>query len=70
MPISKAHTYNNHNLKTMAKFKFLILLIISATLAACNQSVADPKTVADKYWQYLQTGNINEADELSGKTSL
>ena len=70
MPISKAHTYNNHNLKTMAKFKFLILLIISATLAACNQSVADPKTVADKYWQYLQTGNMTEAEKLLSTNSL
>jgi uncharacterized protein (UPF0210 family) len=70
MPISKAHTYNNLNLKTMAKFKFLILLIISATLAACNQSVADPKTVADKYWQYLQTGNMIEAEKLLSTNSL
>ncbi len=54
----------------MPKFKLLILLIISAILTACNQSVADPKTVADKYWQYLQAGNMTEAEKLLSTNSL
>ena len=41
-----------------------LYLLLSFTLLACTQPAQDPKTVADKYWQYLQTGNIIEAEKL------
>jgi hypothetical protein len=41
-----------------------LYLLLSFTLLACNHSADDPKTVADKYWQYLQSGNISEAEKL------
>jgi len=46
------------------KTQLFIILLFSFTLAACITSADDPKTVADKYWQYLQTGNIAEAKKL------
>jgi hypothetical protein len=49
----------------MKKFNTLLVLSISLTLSACNLSSDDPKTVADKYWQYLQSGNISEAQKLT-----
>lgn len=49
----------------MTKYKrpFLYLLL-SLTLLACNQPAQDPKTVADKYWQYMQAGDLIEAEKL------
>jgi flagellar biosynthesis/type III secretory pathway protein FliH len=41
-----------------------ILLFLSLTLTACLSEADDPKTVADKYWQSLQQGNVNEAEKL------
>jgi len=48
----------------MLKFKLLLLILISLSLFACTLTAEDPKTVADKYWQYLQTGNTTEAEKL------
>ena len=48
----------------MLKFNYLLLLLIGFTLTACNQPADNPKTVADKYWQHLQSGNISEAEKL------
>jgi len=42
----------------------LILILLNFSLVACNQPVEDPKSVADKYWQYLQQGNDSEAEKL------
>jgi flagellar biosynthesis/type III secretory pathway protein FliH len=42
----------------------LILLLLSFSLFACKQPAEDPKSVADKYWQYLQQGNVSEAEKL------
>jgi len=52
----------NHN-------RLLCLLLISFVLSACTQPADDPKTVADKYWQYMQTGNISEAEKLISTNS-
>lgn len=49
----------------MQKLNTLLLLSIILTLSACNLSPDDPKTVADKYWRYLQSGNISEAEKLT-----
>lgn len=43
----------------------LILILISFSLIACNQTATDPKLVADQYWQYLQDGNLMEAEKLA-----
>lgn len=55
----------------MTKYKrpFLYLLL-SLTLLACNQPAQDPKTVADRYWQYIQAGNLIEAEKLVTTGSL
>ncbi|VAW53802.1 hypothetical protein MNBD_GAMMA06-49 [hydrothermal vent metagenome] len=42
-----------------------LLLFLSLSLFACTQPTEDPKAVADKYWQYIQAGNIKEAEKLS-----
>ena len=44
---------------TSACFALFTLL-----LTACTQPTQNPKAVADKYWQYMQTGNISEAEKL------
>jgi len=49
--------------------KNILTLLLSFTLFACNQPAEDPKTIADKYWQYVQSGNINEAEKLVSKNS-
>jgi hypothetical protein len=46
-----------------------LYLLLSFTLSACTQPAEDPKTVADKYWQYMQTGNISEAEKLVSTNS-
>ena len=46
-----------------------LFLLLSLTLSACIQAAEDPKTVADKYWQHMQTGNISEAEKLASKNS-
>ena len=49
-------------------FKFIrpvsLLLLSGFTLLACSLQPEDPKTVADRYWQYLQNGNTVEAERL------
>lgn len=44
--------------------KILITLALSLTLLACTQPAENPKTIADKYWQLLQSGNTIEAEKL------
>ena len=46
------------------KPQLFFILLLSFTLAACIPHADDPKTVADKYWLYLQTGNTTEAKKL------
>jgi hypothetical protein len=53
----------------MMKIYTPILLLLSLSLAACTQPAEDPKSVADKYWQYLQDGKISEADKLVSTNS-
>lgn len=43
---------------------YALLIFLTFSLVACMQPAADPKTVADKYWQHLQAGNISEAEKL------
>ncbi|HHJ35078.1 MAG TPA: hypothetical protein ENJ87_04870 [Gammaproteobacteria bacterium] len=42
----------------------IFFLLTITTLAACTQPAEDPKSVADRYWQYLQNGNTAEAKKL------
>lgn len=44
--------------------KILITIALSFTLFACTQPAEDPKTIANMYWQLLQSGNITEAEKL------
>ena len=46
-----------------------ILILLSFSLFACNQSAEDPKAVAEKYWQLLQAGNTTEAEKLVSTNS-
>ena len=46
------------------KHTLALLLFLSFSLIACTQPAEDPKSVADKYWQYLQAGNTTEAEKL------
>jgi DNA anti-recombination protein RmuC len=43
---------------------FFILIISGVALSACTQPADNPKTVADRYWQFIQTGNTVEAEKL------
>ena len=52
-----------------SKPQHIFILLLSLTLAACIPAADDPKTVADKYWQYLQTGNTTEAKKLLSTNS-
>ena len=55
----------------MLKYKSLFLLALtSLLLSACTQAAEDPKAVADKYWQYMQSGKLNEAEKLVSADSL
>lgn len=44
--------------------RLLLILITSLTITACTQPADDPKSVADKYWNLLQTGQAIEAEKL------
>jgi len=48
----------------MHKYRLFSIALSALALSACNQQAEDPKTVADKYWQNMQTGNIAEAEKL------
>lgn len=45
------------------------LALLSLSLTACLPQADDPKTVADKYWQQLQAGNMSEAQKLISASS-
>lgn len=49
--------------------KILITIALSFTLFACTQPAEDPKTIANMYWQLLQSGNITEAEKLVSAAS-
>lgn len=45
--------------------KIISIFIASAlSLSACTQPAEDPKTIADQYWQHIQSGNTVEAEKL------
>lgn len=52
------------------KQHLLTLLLISFTLTACVPTTESPKKIADKYWQFIQTGNTTEAEKLVSANSL
>lgn len=59
-------TYN----RPMKKYQRPILsLLLCFSLVSCMQPADDPKTVADRYWQHIQTGNVNEAKKLVSTNS-
>lgn len=49
----------------MPNIKYILLLTINILfVSACTQPAENPKSIADKYWQYIQTGNTREAEKL------
>ena len=56
----------------MKNIKYTIALIIAASVAlsACKQPAEDPKTIADKYWQFMRNGNVSEAKKLASADSV
>jgi len=54
-----------HNQKnTKLPIKLFIISLFGLLLSACTQPAEDPKSIADKYWRHLQSGNITEAKKL------
>jgi hypothetical protein len=47
----------------------LLSLLLILSLVACTQPADDPKIVADRYWQHIQTGNVDEAKKLVSTNS-
>lgn len=47
-----------------ARITQLFMSLSCLALFACSQSVQDPKSVADRYWQNLQVGNTVEAEKM------
>lgn len=48
----------------ISKQLHVLAILFSLLLTACAQPVENPKTIADKYWQHLQSGNLIEAEKL------
>jgi len=57
------HTHNH------AIYKTFLIVVCSLFLYACMQPAKDPKAIADKYWQHLQSGNTSEAKKLISTNS-
>ncbi len=51
------------------KYLTLTSILLSLSLISCAQTAENPKTIADKYWQYLQNGNLTEAEKLVSTNS-
>ena len=45
-------------------YRILFITALITLLSACGQAAEDPRSVADRYWQNLQTGNDIEAEKL------
>ena len=43
---------------------FFILIFSAIALSGCMQPADNPKTIADRYWQFIQAGNTVEAEKL------
>ena len=54
---------------THGVLKPFTIIIFGLFLAACKQPIEDPKSVADEYWQHLQSGNTTEAEKLISENS-
>ncbi|NOQ89974.1 MAG: hypothetical protein GQ549_03410 [Gammaproteobacteria bacterium] len=48
----------------MNNSRLLFVFALSFILTACIQPAEDPKSVADRYWAFLQAGNSTEAEKL------
>ena len=51
------------NINKPLNIKLLTSLFFSFILSACTQPAENPTTVAQQYWQHLQTGNTLEAEK-------
>jgi mevalonate kinase len=47
----------------------LFTIIASLLLPACTQPAESPKTIANQYWQHIQSGNTVEAEKLISANS-
>jgi len=58
-------------IKKPAKLSTIIFLFIASALllSACTQPAENPKTIADQYWQHIQSGNTVEAEKLISANS-
>jgi len=50
-------------------YSIIFLAVNVLLLSACTQPAENPKVIAEKYWQNLQTGNISEAEKLTSLNS-
>ncbi len=57
------HTHINTALKS------IVIMTLGLLLYACTQPAENPKSIADKYWQHLQSGNTSEAVKLISTNS-
>ena len=51
------------------KHALALFILFSTVLTACTQTIQDPKVIADKYWQHIQSGNLSEAEKLISSDS-
>ena len=59
--------HDHKNTKQIIKLFFIS--VFGLLLSACTQPAEDPKSIADKYWQHLKSGNITEAEKLISTNS-
>ena len=50
-------------------FNSFLIITFSLFLFACSKPIENPKSIADKYWQHLQSGNTTEAEKLISTNS-
>lgn len=43
---------------------FFAIVLASLLVSGCTQPAENPKVIADKYWQFIQSGNTVEAEKL------
>ena len=50
-------------------YSIIFVAVNVLLLSACTQPAENPKVIAEKYWQNLQTGNVSEAEKLTSLNS-